>query len=84
MVKHKVWTATAVAVGTLVLLTGCAAEGRSTDAPTLRKANLGGTITEGTITTNGRTVPCVTWVEGVGTSRVGGISCDWASATPVR
>jgi len=78
----RLWSAVAVGACTLVLLSGCASEGRSTDVPDVRNADLGGTVTFGTITVDGRKVPCVTWVSGRGTSSVGGISCDWASATP--
>lgn len=84
MNKVKMWSGIAVGACALAFLAGCASEGRSTDVPAVRTADLGGTVTSGTITVDGHTVPCVTWVSGTGQSSVGGISCDWAKATPVK
>lgn len=82
MNKHKVLSAVVVGTCALALLTGC--DEPATTVPSVRTADLGGLVTSGTITVDGRKVPCVTWVEGDGNTRVGGISCDWASATPVK
>lgn len=85
MNKHKMLSAIAIGAGTLALLTGCVATTPpSSETPTTRTADLGGVVTKGTVTVDGKMVPCVTWVNGAGSSKVGGISCDWASATPVK
>jgi hypothetical protein len=84
MNKRKVWSAIVVGAGALALLTGCDPEYPGTEVPNVRTADLGGVVTSGTITVDGRRIPCVTWVEGIGSSRLGGISCDWANDTPVR
>lgn len=71
-----------VIVAGALLMAGCASDNAADGAE--EKSTLDGHYKVGTVNIKGRAVTCVTMDEGVGDSRIGGLSCDFTGALDER